>query len=352
MQQSTVKLPKTQAQTEPKYTTKRKSLKDQGSEYSGLHSFPSNSPSKVRPGKHQKYNDFVPLFSKKRAETLPEEDELVVKQRNQTPRPIIEENLSEKQKELLKLSVFEKDMVLIKSKKEQIEKYEKENYREVEDFSIPQNFGKKRKRPKLNLEELAKPRPRKVVQKPKLKIEKIPEKEIEPISDDLYQKLNRHITPEEIAEYQDQYFQQISQRVYFGNEQQDRNYSYDDQGYAYDDEEQQQEPEEQYKSTRANQLKTNINRLKVLKMDVAERQEIVNAALRLKAEEAAQKRILERPNKQRPIDNPEKSMRDKKTDLRNNYEQYVERLDTIKSSAEKSPTLLEKIEYDSMTQYK
>ena len=356
MQKTSSKLFRNQSSI-PRFFSKRKSLKDSDNEYSGLDSFNSNSPSKDKPINHQKYNDFVPLYSKKKAELLPEEDEYTVQQRNKAPRPINVEKLSPRQKELYKLSVFEKDLVRIKEKKKQIEEYERETIREVDDFLTPPKRDKNR--PKPDLMELAKPRQRKPYNPPKLKIEKIPEKQIEPISDENYKQLNRHITPEEIEEYQEQYYQQISQRLYFGT--QERKEEYDEEGnqYYYNDEDLQrlkEENEEKFaenvKSTRATQLKTNINRLKVLKYDVEERHEIVNAAMRLKAEQAAQKRLHDRPNKQRPIDNPEKSMRDKKTELRNNYENYVETLGNIQSSTDKSQTLLERIEYDSMTQYK
>ena len=353
---SSSKIFRTQSFT-PRFVSKRKSLKDSENEYSGLQSFSSNTPTKEKPINHQKYNDFVPLYSKKKADLEPDEDEYTIQQRNKAPRPINVDNLSPKQKEMYKMSVFEKDLVRIKEKKKQIEEYEKETIREVDDFLTPPKRDKNR--PKLDLMELAKPRQRKPYKPPKLTVEKIPESQIEPISEDLYKQLNKHITPEEIAEYQEQYYEQISQRLYFGTEQKREEFDEEGNQYYYNEEDLKrlkEENEEKFaenvKSTRSTQLKTNINRLKVLKMDVEERHEIVNAAMRLKAQQQAQKRLHDRPNKQRPIDNPEKSMRDKKTELRNNYENYVETLGNIQLTTDKSQTLLERIEYDSLTQYK
>ena len=99
---------------------------------------------------------------------------------------------------------------------------------------------------------------------------------------------------------------------------------------------------------RSSFLKKNLNRLRVTKYDAEERVEKINTEMRTKAEEEAQQRMSQRPNKQRPVDNPEKTMRDKRTELRNNMEQYAEKLDNIKNITHRSQTLLERIEYDSM----
>ncbi|EAX96605.1 hypothetical protein TVAG_140940 [Trichomonas vaginalis G3] len=96
--------------------------------------------------------------------------------------------------------------------------------------------------------------------------------------------------------------------------------------------------------TKAEKIKEEYTRQKILKQQRAEMVEKLNQDMRKASMEEAKMKMKNRPSRPRPIDNPEKKLRDLRTNMRNNYESYMNFVNGMKDNISKRQCLLERLE--------
>lgn len=103
--------------------------------------------------------------------------------------------------------------------------------------------------------------------------------------------------------------------------------------------------------TKSEKLKNECTRQKILIQQRKVQVEQLNEEMRRASILEAQQKMVTRPTKQRTIDNPEKTIRNMRTNMRNNYESYMNFINQMKDNLNKRQSLLERIENELIVAY-